>query len=270
MEPRFYSHEEINSKYGVPASFLEVLQIRSAIPVKWKRKLIGVAAQNLNGYPSFHNFEDASVNILRQTSKQLYYTIVRLKKPPVSSQEKWNEFFPVAEEARQEYWADIYKRPYTSGRDTKLQLFQFRLCHRIIPCNKFFKNIRIRSDDKCSFCQGQDSIQHFLFQCPDTKAFWNTICNWFATELDIQIDMSTRSFLFGTPVIKPQDHMVNFILLFVKFHIYRQKLFHQGKFCLLQLLRELRSRLQIEQYITRLEKKPDRFNQWNRIFLALG
>lgn len=235
-EPRFYSLEELNDKFGITASFLDVLQLRSAIPIQWKRKLIDTSAQEITCLPSFNDIEGTSQNILRQTSKQIYYLIIRFKKPAVSSQSKWNEVFPTGKDTRDEHWAEIYKRPYQSGRDTKLQSFQFKLCHRIIPCNKFLKNIRIRSDDKCSFCQDQDSIQHFLFLCPTTKAFWNSICRWTATEADIQIDMSTRSFLFGIPVIAPQDKVVNFLLLFLKFYIYRQKLFHQGKLCILQFL----------------------------------
>lgn len=154
---------------------------------------------------------------------------------------------------------EIYRRPYLSGRDTKLPSFQYRLCHRIISCNRFLRNIRICTDDKCSYCQDQDSIQHFLFLCPVTRNFWKTICSWFATEVDIQIDMSTRLYLFGVSIMRPQDGVVNFLLLFEKFFVYRQKLFHQGKLCFVQFLRELRSRLQIEKYITKLENNPSRF-----------
>lgn len=90
------------------------------------------------------------------------------------------------------------------------------------------------------------------------------------TEIGIQINISTRSFLFGIPVVRPQDKVVNFILLFVKFFIYRQKLFHQGHLPILQFLRELRSRLQVEKYITRLENKSDHFSPWLKIYDALG
>lgn len=269
-EPRFLTHVELHNKFGVPASFLQILQLRTAIPVIWKRKIVSSRAQELVVSPTFKKHDSTPLNILKHTSKQLYYDIIRHKKPAVSSQSKWNENFSVTIETQNEYWAEIYKRPYMSGRDTKLQSFQFRICHRIIPCNKFLRNIRIRPDDNCSFCQEQDSIQHFLFLCPDTKAFWNTLCNWFATEVDIQIDMSSRSFLFGISVDRPQDKMVNFLLLLVKFYIYRQKLFHQGKFCLLQFLRELRSRLQVEKYILKLENKSSRFAPWNKVYMALG
>lgn len=269
-ESRFSSHDELNQKYGTNATFLDVWQIRSALPTAWKRKLTGSMIQDFAGTPSFHDSERTAINVLKQSSKQLYYAIILFKKPLVSSQMKWNEVFPVGEDVTQEYWTQIYKRPYQSGRDTKLQSFQYRLCHRIIPCNKCLKNIRIRADDKCMYCQNQDSVQHFLFLCPATRTFWNQICAWLARETDVQIDMSTRSYLFGVPIDTPQDRVTNFLLLFIKFYVYRQKLFHQGQFCLLQLLRELRLRLQVEKYITKMENKQSRFTPWSKIYEALG
>lgn len=269
-EPRFLSHEELGHKFGITTSFIDILQIRSAIPTPWKRKLTSPSVQDFASPPSFHNHEGVSTNVLKQSSKQLYYTIILFKKPQVSSQMKWNDLFPIGQDVSQDYWTEIYKRPYQAGRDTKLQSFQYRLCHRIIPCNRYLKNIRLRPDDKCSYCSDQDSIQHFLFLCPETNTFWNSICTWLATEVGIQIDMSSRSYLFGVTINRPQDKMVNFLLLFVKFYIYRQKLFHRGQLCLLQLLRELRSRLSIERYLTTLENKPDRFNPWKKIYQALG
>lgn len=39
-EPRFLSHEELSTEYGIPCTFLEVFQIRAAIPCHWKRLIV--------------------------------------------------------------------------------------------------------------------------------------------------------------------------------------------------------------------------------------
>ncbi len=39
----------------------------------------------------------------------------------------------------------IFKLPFHTVRDTKLQSFQFRLLHRIIPCNKWLNTIKIKN-----------------------------------------------------------------------------------------------------------------------------
>lgn len=82
----------------------------------------------------------------------------------ITSQAKWNALFPVDPDETVAHWSNIYQAPYKSDCDTKLQAFQFQLLHRFIPCNRFLRNIRIKDDDKCSFCPGQDTIQHFMFE----------------------------------------------------------------------------------------------------------
>lgn len=178
--------------------------------------------------------------------------------------------FPVDEDSSHDYWAEIYKRPYRNARDPKLQAFQFKVVHRTLPCNKFLCNLRIRPTDSCTFCQSPDTIEHFLLHCPQTKVFWLKLCDWLEREADIQLTVSTRALLFGVPDDAPNARLVNFLLLFVKFYIYRQKLFHSGSFSTIHLLRELRTRLQVEQFITTLENKQHRFRIWYRLYNALG
>lgn len=265
--PRFLSHIELGQKYGIAISFLEILQLRSAIPCQWKRKLISPARQEINDKPFFYNVEDDPTPVIGKSSKFVYYTLVKFLKPTITSQVRWNEIFPINDQDQHEYWTSIYKLPYKSARDTKLQAFQFRVIHRFLPCNQFLKNIRITREDKCSFCTDTDSIQHFLFTCTLVQDFWRQLISWFAREADIQL---TRAFLFGVPTTLPQASVINFILLFSKFYIYRQELFHQGSLDLVHFLREFRTRLQVEKYLNKLENKPHHFFKWNRTLTALG
>lgn len=176
----------------------------------------------------------------------------------------------MGEEHLQETWAEIYKAPYLAARETKMQAFQFRVIHRVVPCNKFLKNIRIRSSDECSFCPQPDTIQHFLVQCPRTKSFWDNVSEWLDRETGIQLHVSVRTRLFGVPATHPQARVINFLLMFIKFYIYRQKLFHEGAFSTIHLLRELQTRLRVEKYITALDNKQHKFNMWTRLYAALG
>lgn len=130
-------------------------------------------------------------------------------------------------------------------RDTKFQAFQFRLIHRFIPCNKFLRNIRIQRSDTCSFCSAMDTLEHFMFVCPTVQTLWKEIILWFDRKADIQLNVSLRAFLFGVPAATPQAEVINFLLLFTKFYVYRQKLFHRGSMSLIHLLQELRTRLHV-------------------------
>lgn len=216
-EPRFLSHEEVNANYGVNTSFLQILQIRSAIPFLWRTKLLGQATQDLTIHPTIVGDNDQYLDLTKANSKKIYSLLILSKRPQVTSQRKWNLSFPVDDESLHDYWAAIYKRPYKNARDTKLQAFQFRIIHRTLPCNKFLSNIRILPTDSCTFCHSTDTIEHFLFHCPQTKAFWENLCTWFDREVDIQLTVSTRALLFGISDDAPNARVVNFLLLFVKF-----------------------------------------------------
>lgn len=54
-------------------------------------KLSYAWAQDFASPPSILDQKGTSMNILHQTSKQLYYIIIHFKKPSISSQAKWNE-----------------------------------------------------------------------------------------------------------------------------------------------------------------------------------
>ena len=53
-------------------------------------------------------------------------------------------------------------------RDTKLQSFQYRLIHRILPCNKWLFNISVSESSKCNFWEEKDDILHFMSLCKTT------------------------------------------------------------------------------------------------------
>lgn len=162
--PRFFSHTEIAERYGVQCSFLDLFQIRSALPFVWKRLLANVTQQPLTAKPRIKLGQDTELDVQEASSKRVYKALILTKIIPVPSQSKWGTSFPVPDERRQDYWSRIYRIPYQSVRDTKLQAFQIKLLHRIIPCNKYLKTIRIRQDDLCPNCRDQDTLQHRLYK----------------------------------------------------------------------------------------------------------
>lgn len=270
-EPRFLGSEELSAEYGVPCTFLDVYQIRAAVPFQWKR-LITTAHRSTTSLKPFLRAADGKLlDISNSSSKNIYKAIVPFKLPTVSSQRKWSEEFPDMTDSRNPgIWKEVYTSPYIAARDTKLQAFQYRLVHRIVPCNKYLANIRIKADSTCSYCDSTDSLQHFFFSCQPVHSLWSSLSSWLAVNANIHVQLNVQDVLFGMPRTAQQATTVNFLLLFVKYYIYRQRLFHDNCLEFLQVLRELRLRLQVEKYVNIQENKPDKFRKWERIFGALG
>lgn len=168
-------------------------------------------------------------------------------------------------------WKALFLSTFRAVRETRLQALQFKVFYRIIPCRLYLKTIRVLDLDRCGFCPQVDSIQHFLMECPSTRDLWNKVATWLrkAGGLDLTA-LSPEEILLGTLLPAKSAPMLNFIALFTKAYIHRQKLFYTGELSLLGLLGELKKKLRIEQLICRLEGRYRRFTKWERVFQALG
>lgn len=271
-EPRFSSHLELSTEYNINCTFLQALQLRSAIPCKWKRLIQSKRTQDLIPKPSIKAADGTVLQIVDASAKRIYQAILPFKLPRVTSQGKWNEIYPTGEVNQKEKWEEVYTSPYKATRETKLQAFQYRVIHRTIPCNRLLHNIRIKQEDACSFCDPpiSDTLQHFLFSCPKSADFWKSLCRWLATQANFHISLTEEEFMFGVPRALPQARSINFLTILTKHFIFRQKLFHNANLDLTHFLRELKMKLGIERFICRQENRPGKFKQWERIYKALG
>lgn len=270
-ENRFLSHLEITNKFRIKCSFLQTLQLRSAIPCKWKRLLVGPGRRELSLTPSIKIPDRTTLNVSKLPAKRIYSAILLFKMPIVTSQIKWTEAYP-DEQLDDDYWKSVYTSPYLATRESKLQAFQYRVIHRTIPCNKYLCNIRIKQNDSCSYCTPDtpDTLQHFFFTCGKTRTLWNSICQWLAREANFFLTISEREFILGTPKTTPNAKQINFIATLTKSFVFRQKLFHNAEMELSHFLRELRSKLAVERHILSQTLKISRFRPWERIYKALG
>lgn len=169
-----------------------------------------------------------------------------------------------------QFWEEIYTLPYHVARDTKLQAFQFKLIHCVLPCKKYLVNIHIKADATCSYCDSVDTLQHFFYTCQPVYALWNALSSWLTNYVDLHIQLDARTLLFGIPRSTKQSLVINFVILSTKFYIYRQRLFHHNRLEIIQVLCELHLRLRVEKHINSQERKPGKFRKWERFLFALG
>ncbi len=72
---------------------------------------------------------------------------------------------PEFNNASQKIWERIFEQPFKCCRDKKIQSFQFRIIHRIIPCNQWLKNLTIKKCEQCNYCGETDDIPHLFLYC---------------------------------------------------------------------------------------------------------
>lgn len=167
----------------------------------------------------------------------------------------------------------IYALPFKITRETKLQSFHFRIAHRIITCNKYLSDIRLRDNGACEKCRETDTIVHFFFTCPPIKAFWDRLSDWCENFLGFGLAFLGKEEMVLGMTNENGNHrtykMVNWLLLTAKFYIHRQRLFHKSDVSLNAYLAEVRKKLDVERRACRWEGKPHKFKLWEKVLAIL-
>lgn len=164
--------------------------------------------------------------------------------------------------------------PYRISRETKLQSFHFRIAHRIITCNKYLSDIRMREDAACHSCNMRDTITHFFVECQTVREFWTRLDNWCKEHINLPMSfLTTGERILGLTNENGNAKafkITNWLLLTAKFYIHRQRLFHKGEFSLVAYLAEVRKKLITERMACQWEGKPHKFRIWQRIWATLN
>lgn len=277
-EGRLCSHTEIQEKYNVSCSFLDALTIRLSIPIAWRRALTvdwsdPPLPNSLSGVEVLLPGEKP-IDVLAANSKVMYEALISQRSTSSTAFQHWSESTNHhLQISNGEEWREANLSVYRATRETKLQSLHFRVMNRILPCNKFLRQIGIKTSDVCDLCGQVDSIIHFLFECQTVQIFWTVLCGWFngVDNLALALDsLSPKLFLFGVPKTFNKVPLVNFVLMNAKFYIYRQRLFHEGRLELPQWLSEFKVKLLMERQINSIEGKAHRFKRWLPVLNAIG
>jgi len=106
-------------------------------------------------------------------------------------------------------------------KSSKFIILQYKIIHRIIACNAYLHQTRIKESDKCSYCDQSDSIKHFFFDCENTRRFWNTIEIWLNNITSSSEIIDLNSVILGYDTNNPT---LAIVILFGKWFIYKAKL----------------------------------------------
>ena len=202
---------------------------------------------------------------LHHSCKMFYWILVFKRKREPQCKIKWAESFPLFKCVDNTVWPRIFEMPFTVTRETRLQSFQFRIIHRIIPCNKWLFNITVKESSKCSFCNNEDNLMHYFIYCKNVKLFWKCFFNWWYAISKVAIDETLdEHILFGFPGNSEIEMVLNFCMLLAKWFIYCKKLNGKNDLDLYEYLLILKERLQIERAICL--KNNQNFDKWNFIY----
>ena len=217
----FLSVEEFNQRYNLNTNFVSLYQIRKALPFTWRQsiqKLNEISDIKLRLVPGKTSEPKDFTHL---NTKALYWMILdddhTKHKTEPACKRKWNQLFNI----REEDWSSIFLLPFQTCRSTRLQSFQYRLIHRHITCNYWLYKCKIKDDPKCSFCEEDDTIEHFFLDCDIMKTFWQSLLRWWKRVAKyhpsgIISPLDNKSLLLGITENSKTYQTINFIVLIAK------------------------------------------------------
>ena len=163
---------------------------------------------------------------------------------------------------------EAFKTCFFVTNDTAIQWFQFRLLHRILPVNRYLRNIGIKVSDACWFCDEKEDIIHTFVTCPSIYGIWPKLSLHIYNKTKQRIGFNTMNIIFGE--LHSKTHIpINFIILYTKFFIFKcsrqEKTVHLDP-----LLKFIHFNFKIQKYIAVSNKTEQTFGKtwsgWESIF----
>ncbi len=119
-----------------------------------------------------------TIDLDKITCADFYWHLIETKKHKPNNINKFCEVFQDFEIVNKKSRHRIFKLPFVVLRQIKIQTFQYKVLHRVIPCNKLLYNIKIKDSEICEYCNEVDDIVHFFLKCSKVRNVWNVILNW--------------------------------------------------------------------------------------------
>ena len=122
------------------------------------------------------------------------------------------------------FFDSIYVNAFKTCRSTKLQSFQYRILNRVIACNHWLFNIKIKDSPNCDTCKIDDTLHHVFIECVRVKPFWNSFKLWWQRISDVPQKFSDINILLGLSNANSTDKCLNYLLIQAKKYINDRKL----------------------------------------------
>ena len=237
VDGKFLTWETFHKENQVNTNWLEYKSLIEAIPSLWKFML---KTPNLIDE---HTPPHESLGNLKKLSNIVYKEKTKDKELIRKCVFTWKSKASV--ESDMERFKTEFKRVYSLTSVVRLRDFQLRLLHNKIFCNDILRHWGIKSSNACEFCGYKQTIMHLMWECQEVQKIWTRFAEIFLeNELD---SLNFANILFNRVIFKPENHIVNFLVLVTKQFIFRKKC-QNKKLSINELMYEYNLHRKIELY----------------------
>ena len=165
----FLPYDVFQQTFHLKVPFTAYYGLINAIPPSWKREIKSTKMPIENENVSQESSLPKSI-----TTRSVYAAIT-------------NHYFqpPTAEPRLLRYGfsndclKDVYNLPFVITLETKLQIFQYKIIHNILPTKCSLFRMKLCDSETCHLCKMQaQTLAHLLYQCPVISKFWIAFQSW--------------------------------------------------------------------------------------------
>ena len=160
----------------------------------------------------------------------------------------------------------VYTLPFLITNDSKLIAFQYKIIHHILPTKSSLFRAGITESDICSLCATEkQTINHLLYHCTVSKAFWDRFTSWWYQKFKQVVSLTESNILYGWHNNIKNKQALNVTLLIAKFHIFATSSC-DGNLCFEGFLLRLQDKLDILKQSYIAQRKLHKFlNIWGKL-----
>ena len=163
---------------------------------------------------------------------------------------------------------EIYLESFPTTRkyvkETKLQVFQYKVLNNIIATNRNLFIWKIKENELCKFCGETDTLLHCLWECSETQKWLQECIKVWSNNTNNLLDISKVEFLMGC-----QNCTMNHVFLITKYYIWKtrfyNKMFNVNAYCC-----DLKHRIIEEKHRLSSQKFISKWNQFNHLYNDVG
>ena len=138
---------------------------------------------------------------------------------------------------------------------TRLRMFHYKIVNRIITTNIFLKIIKIREDDRCTFCEQEpETIAHVFWYCRKVQDFINNVRAGMRSQHHFNLSVNLEKWFFLTDLSPIEALMCTL----AKLVIYEARLKESLPNCTF-FNNKLKNEAVIESTAARLSNKPEAY-----------
>ena len=150
----------------------------------------------------------------------------------------------------------IWINVYNLTKETKLREFQWKILHRLIPCNKYLYFWKLKDSMYCPICQQIDSLEHRYLHCQIAVRCWKRVQSIISRYFEVQVELTPANIIFsevcGDINFKKHDSVVNLLILLGKWSIHKFWIVKANTPVEVILKNEFISRYNIEKYMVQM------------------